>query len=177
MWKPKFGMSNMESLTMKRFSKTELKSIILILSVLFLVTSFNLSISLRRGRDSIRKNDMSAMQNALDTYYQKYRTFPQSTEDGKIIGCFDGEVIQDKTTGVPLNPVPCIWGESKFESISTLVRDPKYQNGASYLYKSVGKGYELYVSLEGKDEAEYQIATVNKNLQCGTKICNYGIVN
>jgi hypothetical protein len=161
---------------MKFFNKQETKVIIFIFLVLFLVTAYNMSISLRRGRDSIRKNDMSAMQNALDTYYQKYRIFPQSTDDGKIIGCFDGEVIQDKNTGFPLNPIPCIWGESKFESINTLVRDPKHQKGASYLYKSVGKGYELYVSLEGMDEAEYQIATVNKNLQCGTEICNYGRV-
>lgn len=171
-WNVKHGILK----SMKSFTKIELQIISLILGVLFLVTIFNLSISLRRGRDSIRKNDMSAMQNALDTYYQKYRTFPQSTEDGKIIGCFDGEVIQDKSTGFPLNPIPCIWGESKFESINTLVRDPKYKNGASYLYKQVGKGYELYVSLEGQDEAEYQISTVNKNLQCGTKICNYGRV-
>lgn len=161
---------------MKPFSRNELKIISLILSVLFVVTIFNLNISLRRGRDSIRKNDISAMQNALDTYYQKYRIYPQSTSDGKIIGCFDGEIIQDKSTGYPLNSIPCVWGESKFESVNTLVRDPKYKDGANYLYKQVGKGYELYVSLEGKDEAEYQISTVSKNLQCGTKICNYGRV-
>ena len=119
-WNVKHGIRKI----MKFFSKQETRNIIFIFSVLFLVTAYNMSISLRRGRDSIRKNDMSAMQNALDTYYQKYRIFPQSTDDGKIIGCFEGEVIQDKNTGVPLNSIPCIWGESKFESINTLVRDP-----------------------------------------------------
>lgn len=160
---------------MKPFTRSELKVLILILGVLFLVIIFNLNISLRRGRDSIRKNDLSAMQNALDTYYQKYRIYPISTVDGKIVGCFRDEIVQDKLTGYPLNPIACQWGESKFESINTLVRDPKYQDGASYFYVSDGVGYELYISLEGKDEAEYQIATASKNLQCGTKICNYGV--
>ena len=39
---------------------------------------------------------------------------------------------------------------------------------------SDGKEYELYVSLEGKNEPEYSELIKVKNLQCGNKICNYG---
>ena len=160
---------------MKLFTKNETRIIITIFSALFLITSYNMSISLRKGRDSIRKNDFSALQKGLDTYYQKYRAFPLSSCDGNIDGCFNDKVVQDKLSGLPLNVIPCIWGESEFEGIKTMVRDPKYKNGSSYLYVSDGKGYKLYIALEGKDEAEYQKATEMKNLQCGTKICNYGI--
>lgn len=161
---------------MHKFTKTETKSLIIIFLVLFLVTGFNMSISIRRGRDSIRKDDISVIQKSLDTYYQKYRIFPLSNDSGQIIGCFNGDVQTDKISGFPTNTVPCLWGESKFEGVNLMPRDPSYKKGASYLYISNGKKYELYISLEGKDEAEYTKAIADKNLHCGTKICNYGRV-
>lgn len=156
------------------FTSKEIKVIFFVLTCLFLVTGFNISVSLRRGRDSIRKNDISAIQKSIDTYYQKYRMFPISTSNGEIIGCFDGDVVTDKMTGFPTNAVKCSWGESRFENTNLMPRDPKYKDGASYLYISDGKKYELYVSLEGKDEAEYTPSIASKNLHCGTKVCNYG---
>lgn len=159
---------------MKFFTKNESKIILFIFLVLFFVTGFNMSISLRRGRDSIRKNDMYAIENSLDTYLQKYRAYPLSTEKGEIIGCFDTNPIVDTISGHPLNAVVCKWGESRFESENYMPNDPNYKKGASYFYLFDGKKYMLYIALEGKDEAEYQISTFNKNLQCGTKICNYG---
>lgn len=159
---------------MKFFSKNESKSILVILTILFLVIGYNMSISIRRGRDATRKNDIYAIQKALDTYYQKYRIYPLSTEDGKIIGCFDGEVLRDKISGFPLNAKVCEWGVSSFEDMSVMPRDPYAKKGISYLYISEGKSYEFYISLEGKDEDEYTVSILNKNLHCGNKICNYG---
>jgi len=159
------------------FTKNESKALIIIFSVLFVIVSFNMSISLRRGRDSIRKNDISAIQNVLDTYFQKYKVYPESTDDGEIIGCFADVVHRDALTGYPNNTIVCNWGKSYFESENLLPRDPKYKNGTSYLYISSGQSYEFYIALEGKDEAEYNKAIVLKNLQCGTKICNYGRSN
>lgn len=161
---------------MKKFTKSELRTIFTILIVLFGVTFINMSISLRRGRDSIRKNDISAIQKALDTYYQKYRIYPSSTDDGKIVGCFDSEVERDLSTGYPINTVPCVWGESRFEDRNLMPRDPSYKKGASYKYISHTTWYEIYISLEGRDEAEYTPSIASKYLQCGTKICNYGRV-
>lgn len=161
---------------MKPFSIKELKVITIIFVCLFGVVFFNMTISLRRGRDSIRKNDISALQKSLDTYYQKYRVYPQSNDEGQIVGCFNGDIIRDKSTGKPINVVPCLWGESKFEDKNLMPRDPSYLKGNSYKYISDGKKYEIYISLEGKDEAEYTASIAAKYLQCGIKICNYGRV-
>lgn len=159
--------------TMKPFTKYETRSILIVFIVLFLVTGFNMSVSLRRGRDSIRKNDMSAIQKSLDTYVNKYGVYPMSNESGQIIGCFDSKPQFDQITGVVLNAIPCQWGESKFEDVNVMPRDPNYNKGASYRYVSDGESYTFYIALEGKDEAEYSTVTYNKYLQCGTKICNY----
>lgn len=158
---------------MKPFLRSEIKPIATILTILFIVTIYNMSISLRRGRDATRKNDIYAIEKALDTYYQKYRIYPLSTQDGKIIGCFDGEVKLD-IAGQPTNSVVCEWGKSSFEEIKVMPRDPYAKNGMNYLYISEGLSYKFYVSLEGKDEAEYTVSIFNQNLQCGNEICNYG---
>lgn len=159
---------------MKPFNKVEIKSILFILVVLFGVVAVNMAVSLRRGRDATRKNDISSVQKALDTYYQKYRIYPLSSSDGQIVGCFDSEVIRDISTGYPLNPVRCEWGVSSFEEIKVMPRDPNAKDGVNYSYQSDGKSYYFYVSLEGKDEPEYTISIYNQNLHCGNKICNYG---
>ena len=150
------------------------RSVINIFLILFLVSAFNMSISLRKGRDATRKNDLSTLQKAIDTYYQKYRILPVATDDGEIIGCFAELPIIDYSTGLPLNSTICEWGVSAFETILVMPKDPLFNEGYSYRYISVGNSYEIYVSLEGKDEAEYSQSTALKNLQCGSKVCNYG---
>ena len=159
---------------MKFFTKIELKGILIIFIILFGLTGINISASLRKGRDATRKNDLAVMQKAIDTFYQKYREFPKSTADGRIVGCFNEDPVLDRDTGFALNTVPCDWGISTFENIKIMTRDPKSVEGFSYLYISDGKEYELYVSLEGKNEPEYSELIKVKNLQCGNKICNYG---
>ena len=158
---------------MNKFTKTETKSIIFIFCVLFFITGFNISLSLRRGRDSIRKNDISAIQNSLDTYLQKYKTYPLSGSNGEIIGCFSNGAQLDPISEKPTNAEVCKWGESKFEGVNFMPRDPSFEKGMSYYYVSDGREYNFYISLEGKDEAEYTPQIVAKNLHCGIKICNY----
>ena len=53
-------------------------------------------------------------------------------------------------------------------------QDPSFKKGASYFFVSDGRKYKFYISLEGKDEAEYTPTIALMNLHCGTKICNYG---
>lgn len=159
---------------MKYFSKDESKIISIIFIVLIFITGINIVASLRKSRDVTRKNDMGALQEAISLYHQKYKVFPLSTNDGKIIGCFEGGPDVDKITKYPVNAIVCEWDKSSFENIVLMPKDPKFIEGRSYLYISDGEKYELYVSLEGKNEAEYSKAVVEKNLQCGNKICNYG---
>lgn len=156
------------------FTKKEVKTISLILIALFVLIATNMAVSLRRGRDATRKDDMSAIQKSLDNYKQKYTVYPPSTDDGRIIGCFDGDVIQDKSTGIPLNNIVCDWGKSSFEDMSPMPRDPSAEDGINYKYIAIDMGYGFYVSLEGKDEPEYNMETLGLNLQCGNKMCNYG---
>lgn len=158
---------------MKPFTQHETKTILIVFVALFLVSGINMVASLRRGRDSIRKNDISAVQKSLDTYLNKYKIYPLSNESGQIVGCFDTSPEIDELTGHALNPVPCQWGESDFESENAMPRDPKYKNGVSYKYVSDGRSYTFYMALEGRGEAEYSTVTFNKYLQCGTEICNY----
>lgn len=159
---------------MNRFTKFESKIILIIFTCLFLVTGYNLSLSRRRGRDSIRKNDMSAIENSLDTYLQKYKIYPLSSDEGKIIGCFEGGVVIDEISGNPVNAIACDWGKSHFEGVNFMPQDPSLKKGASYYYISDGRKYKFYISLEGKNEAEYTPSIALMNLHCGTKICNYG---
>lgn len=159
---------------MKKFDKSEIKSIFWILIFLMLISTYNFSVSLRRGRDSIRKNDISSIQKSLDIYYQKYKIYPSSSASGSIIGCFEKGALVDFKTGYPNNQIECKWGESRFESDNFMPRDPNYEKGVNYFYISDGKNYEIYIALEGKDEDEFTQSDYDKNLQCGTKICNYG---
>lgn len=159
---------------LNKFTNLESKFLLIIFLILFVISGFNISVSLRRGRDATRKNDLSSLQKGLDLYKQKYKEYPLSSSDGKIIGCFSDEPRFDKTTAKVINALPCEWGESTFENIKIMTADPNYSKGTSYLYISDGEKYEIYVSLEGRDEAEYTESVVAKNLHCGKAICNYG---
>lgn len=162
---------------MKFFTKSETKIIATIFIVLFIIIGFNMKISIRKGRDNTRKNDLSALQNALDTYLQKYKTYPLSSSNSEIIGCFSGGVQLDPISEKPTNAEVCKWGESKFEDSNFMPQDPSFKKGMSYYYVSDGDHYQIYISLEGKDEPEYTPSIALKNLHCGSKICNYGRSN
>lgn len=146
---------------MTPFTKQQKKVILFLFFVLFALTGFNMNISIRRGRDNQRKNDLSVLQKALDVYQNKHGEYPPSI-DNKIGAC-KGPIF-----------VPCEWGKDKFEILSTMPRDPSSNLGREYLYLSNIKGYKIYISLEGKDEAEYTKAIEDLGLLCGNQICNYG---
>lgn len=159
---------------MKFFTQHELKAILMIFASLLVLYLINISISLRKGRDVTRKDDISYVQKALDKYYQKHKVYPLSNEDGKILGCFNDAPLFDIKTGHAINAVACEWGVSSFEDIKLMPRDPSSKDGVNYKYLSDGQTYTFYVSLEGKDEPEYSPSIIDLNLQCGNRICNYG---
>lgn len=143
---------------MLKFSREESKVIGSIFLILIIVTGINIVASLRKGRDANRKNDLGAIERNLALYLEKYKTYPQASSDGKIIGCFDESPILDEISGAPTNAIPCKW-----KNISV-----------DYLYTFDGKKYKVYIALEGKHEAEYSKITEDMGLHCGTRICNYG---
>jgi len=178
---------------MKPFTKKELISVLIILSVVFLVTLNNMIIALRRSRDSTRKQDMGSVSDALHRYYQDFGFFPPSSA-GMIKACkgdnfetilgelkessgFDRTKFFDGLRG-------CVWGKDSFSDLfdpsyepylKVFPQDPKSGEGFSYIYISNTARFQLYSSLEGnQDEAGYDSDIVKRNLLCGVKICIYG---
>jgi len=178
---------------MKAFTKNEILGVFGIFAVVFVVTWFNLQVSLRRARDAQRKGDAGEISNVLIKFFSDYGYFPPA-ENGKIKMCkgenFDQMLLEVK------NKKPfdrelffsglraCDWGKDGIEDvldtnsapyIKTLPSDPKTEDGTSYFYLSDTERFQLFVYLEGEsDESGYDTRIVARNLACGNKICSFG---
>lgn len=157
------------------FSKQELMAVTAILTVIGIATSANLSVALRRERDSQRKSDLWAIYDGLVSYQTATASFPQSFE-GKIVACFGGV----DELGIP-QAVACDWHRDALKNIFTgdvymenLPTDPHHNEGARYYYISNGRYFQIYAALEGSDEDEYNESIVARNIMCGNRVCNFG---
>ncbi|MDO8452914.1 MAG: hypothetical protein Q7S79_04145 [bacterium] len=127
-------------------SKTEILVVAITLMVIVVFAGFNFRISQIKARDIQRKNDLKHIRAALNDYFKKYEYYP--TE------------LSDPTLTDFIHPLP---------------RDPKNGQGSEYLFSSNGKAFQLFASLEQKDEIEYNEKVAKKGLKCGTRICNVGL--
>ncbi|HKB88776.1 MAG TPA: type II secretion system protein [Patescibacteria group bacterium] len=161
---------------MKRFTKPEIISLIVIFLVLIGVSWPNFALSLRRARDQIRRDDVGNIQAAIDSYYADYGIFPASTPDGKLVVC----------KGINNIMIPCNYGHDTWVNLTpgvdkTYMRvipgDPDLSRGASYAYFSDGSRYQLLASLEGIDEPGYDAKLTDRKVMCGNRICNIGRSN
>lgn len=177
---------------MKFFTKREGIITIIILLLISIVSFQNFKVALRRERDATRKADVGNLLNSLGRYYDDFGFYPPSTPDGRIIACKkDGVEKPDKITltekdlETKLKSIfaPCDWGKDSLRDvfddtypayIGTLPADPDTDKGVRYMYFSDTQHIQIYVSLEGVDEAEYSPAVVQRNLNCGNRICNFG---
>jgi len=150
-------------------SKNQYTAIVITLIVVVAFTVLNLRISLRRSRDVQRKQDVRNITDLLNNFREEHAYFPLSDE-GKIVGCDTGLV--DKFD----YPIfrSCEWGNDNFVG-SPLPEDPQGGRGVRYYYLSSGAYYQVYASLEGSLEAEYDPKIVARNILCGNKICNFGL--
>jgi len=164
---------------MKFFSKPELISLAVIFIILIAVSWPNFSLSLRRSRDQIRRDDIGNIQAAIDVYFGDYGVFPASTSDGKMVVCKGPETDQ-------IRLVPCNWGQDTWINLTpgvnkvylkVLPGDPKLNQGTSYAYFSDGSRYQLFGSMEGIDEPSYDAKLAARGVKCGNKICNIGRAN
>lgn len=166
---------------MNHFSKSELKAILIIFVFLFIISTPNFIVSLRRARDAQRKADIGGIQDALLRYQADFGAFPLSI-DGKIAAC---EPVTFKEAAGIKTPVfsACEWGKSSLADLSDssyppymklIPDDPESSKGRSYCYFSNGSRFQIYGSLEGKSEDEYDENIVKRNIPCGSKICNFG---
>lgn len=159
------------------FSKKELYFTIITIGLIIFATYSNLQVSFRKSRDVERKGDLRAIYDALVDYQVDVASFPPS-DQGKIVACDDPGVSTRRA---------CEWGWEgityHFEDgtvgkfINTLPTDPQHNDGRRYLYLSNGRHFQIFASLEGKDEPEYNAAIVARNLPCGDQICNFGLAD
>jgi len=146
------------------FSKKEILIVSLIFSVLGAAVYVNLSVSLRKGRDAQRKQDLWIISTALIAYQNNRSSFPPSFE-GKIEAC-NG---------------PCRWHQDGLVDpitgevyVGSLPADPHHNKGARYYYISNGRYFQIYGALESAEENEYDEGIVARNIMCGTRVCNFG---
>lgn len=170
---------------MKRFTKSELTSLVVIFLILIIISVPNFVVSLRRARDQVRKDDMGALVHSLDAYFADFGIFPPAAPDGRIMACKKpgDSVTKDKDGRLVVNFIPCDWSIDAIADVTQdngkvymplLPRDPNFKNGPSYRYISNGSRYQIYVALEGQDNDEYDRKIIARNLVCGNVVCNAG---
>lgn len=178
---------------MKPFSKSEIIGVSLIFLVVGTITLSGLVTSLRRARDAQRMNDIGAISDALDVFREEYGFLPES-ENGKIKACKGSNFDQ---VSEELKALPqfdrklffsglraCEWGVDRFADVaddtrkpylSPLPRDPRSKSGRTYTYLSNTNRYQIFASLEGREEEDsYNPKVVTRNISCGDTICNVG---
>lgn len=159
---------------MKKFTREEFFATIIIFLVLLAISVPNFIAAFRRSRDQMRRDDMGALQHALDGYLASYKVFPFSTPDGKIIACKrpEDKVEVDKSDRLMTPLVPCEWGKDSL--MGMLGGDPHVTRGVQYIYLSDGSRYQFFAALEGRNEPEFDAKIVARNLNCGVNVCNMG---
>lgn len=178
---------------MKFFTKEELIGVFLILFLVFSLTFRGLQKAQARARDAQRKADLGVISDALHSFYEAYGYFPLSQE-GKIKMC-KGENFEKVLKKLQSEKVfdrnkffeglrGCEWGKDSFQDLldensppflKTIPSDPKANEGISYLYLSNTKRFQIYSYLEEELEDEsYNRGIVERNLNCGVKICSFG---
>ncbi|MDP3994357.1 MAG: hypothetical protein Q8P91_00810 [bacterium] len=173
---------------MNFFSKEETRAVLLILAVIIAFSYPNFIVSLRRARDAQRKADIGSIYSALNEFQSDFGSFPLPRE-GKIAFCspfIKKETIVQPTKGLSISDYDysaCEWGKDSISDLfdpsfppylKIIPQDPHRSKGRDYFYLSNGNRYQIYGSLEGKGEDEYDEAIIKRNLPCGNKICNFG---
>lgn len=173
---------------MKFFSKEETRAVLVILAVIIAFSYPNFIVSLRRARDAQRKADIGSIYSALNEFQSDFGSFPLS-KGGKIAFCppfVKKEAIVSSNKGSSISDFDysvCEWGKDSISDLSDpsfppylkiIPQDPYHSKGRDYYYLSNGNRYQVYGSLEGKEEDEYDEAIIKRNLPCGNKICNFG---
>jgi type II secretory pathway pseudopilin PulG len=180
---------------MKLFTRNETIGVLIILLIVFVITTLNLKIAIRRSRDAQRRADIGAIDDALGRFQKDFGFFPPSTSDGKILACkgsnFDEVLssIKKENNNNTYNILRqglrgCNWGEDSFRDVTDesyspyiekLPSDPRAYEGLTYIYLSNTNRYQLFAYLEGGNGEEgYRQGIVARNIFCGKAICNFG---
>jgi hypothetical protein len=188
-------MSTMAMKKFKFFSKSESLGILLILVFIFLISLYNFNLSLRRARDVQRRDDLTALAQGLEKFYNDFGVYPPATSEGKIVACPAPGVTQEDLKKIignrpEINRIKifpklagCEWGASVLTDpsdpsitpyLSVIPKDSHASEGASYKYFSTGKHFQIYGAYEGNNMPEHSRAILTNKITCGINICNFG---
>lgn len=150
-------------------TKNEIIFTVSVMAVIGLAGGYNLSQSKVLARDIQRKNDLKHIATGLADYRKDVGVYPQAL-DGKIAACGD-----------PIGTKGCEWAVDKLESTQSAYLTPLPEDPLSppkaieYYYVSNGRDFQIFASLERRTDAEFNKGVEARNLQCGSKICNFGV--
>jgi general secretion pathway protein G len=151
------------------FTLMEMMIVVSIIMILSVVGMANFSFSRQKARDAQRKNDLSQIVRALETYVNDFGSYPADDGGGQILGCDDGGTSS------------CAWGDDFVATyngssqiyMSDLPDDP--QDGANYYYVSDGVDFALYSTLENNNDP-YCRDDLSSEADCGVE-CKYKVIN
>lgn len=151
----------------RAFTLLELLIVMIILAILAGLGLVAFGTAQEKARDSRRKQDLSAIVKALDTYYNDFGKYPGSS-GGSILGCGDGGDV-------------CSWGQAWENNNGTLymTQIPKDPAGDySYFYQAVGSGtgYYLFAYLENLEDPEVAMNGATPSFYLGAT-CKGGVEN
>lgn len=124
--------------------------------------------SQQKGRDAQRKNELSQLQRALESYVADHGVYPAASSN-RIASC-----------GAPDYLSECSWGGEFRDKAGTvymkqLPKDAAAQQTYVYVMSSDRKKYQLFARLENQnDPARGSYAYI---CSTGAKACNYGVAS
>jgi len=140
------------------FTLMEILVVISLLAILATIIVNSYVSTLKKGRDSRRKQDIEQVSRALELYYADNNVYPAAL-----------------TWGDPLVNAAAVPTKLYMKELPT---DPAKVSTLEYLYETDASGtyYRLYTCLENDQDADYQVYA-GKYCGSGCNTCNYGIAS
>jgi len=179
------------------FNKKEILGVVVILLFVVGLSYINFLNSLRRSRDLQRRDDLTALAQGLERFYndEDFGIYPPASPDNKIVACIpDGTSYEDikevvgnrpKENKIKIFPLltGCPWGDSSLSDpsdsskepyLSIVPKDSKASEGYSYVYFATARHFQILGAYEGKGMPEYDSKIVARGISCGSRICSFG---
>ena len=133
----------------KGFTLVELLVVITIIAILSVTAYVALSGQTVKARDAKRKDDLAAVQTALELYFVKNTSYPATLDDTNAATSDGTDLVPTYMPSIPKDP-----GNA----------------GHAYSYTMVAPNYELAATLEmaGGDPTKFQSYIVGKNSSAAT---------
>jgi type II secretory pathway pseudopilin PulG len=64
--------------------------------------------------------------------------------------------------------------EDLSEFLTVIPNDPQTNKGVSYVFLSNRRRYQIFASLEDKEQDEYDESIEARGIDCGVRLCNFG---